>query len=290
MGVALVAKDRLATNGGLGKTLMRADQALVARGLAPSRTAAQRLIQDGAVRIAPGLVLSRPAQPVSEHELLWVEASDETRFVSRAGAKLMHALDALGIDVQGFEVLDLGQSTGGFTDCLLQRGASRVVGIEVGHGQLHERLRADSRVTCIEHTNLRDLDLERLNAKLSQPGQTGRGDRLNQGYPMGVADLSFISLTKVLPAIDRLLCPQARALLLVKPQFELGSAALDRRGVVRSHREARQAIETVASAARTLGWHVLGHVDSAVPGTDGNLEFFLHAQTGPHRTAQGSSS
>ena len=242
------------------------------------------------MRLATGLVLSRPAQPVSEHELLWVEASDETRFVSRAGAKLMHALDALGIDPQGMEVLDLGQSTGGFTDCLLQRGASRVVGIEVGHGQLHERLRTDSRVICLEHTNLRDLDLEHLNAMLNPTGQAERTERSEQGYPMAVADLSFISLTKVLPAIDRLLCPLARALLLVKPQFELGSAALDRRGVVRSEREARQAIAHVASAAGALGWQVLGHVDSAVRGTDGNLEFFLYAQTGPHRSAQGSPS
>jgi len=117
---------------------MRADQALVARGLAASRSAAQRLIADGAVRLARGEILRKPAHPVSEHDELRVDDSDETRYVSRAGAKLAHALTHFGLDPAGLEVLDLGQSTGGFTDCLLQRGARRVVGIEVGHGQLHE--------------------------------------------------------------------------------------------------------------------------------------------------------
>ncbi|MFZ9407601.1 MAG: TlyA family RNA methyltransferase [Burkholderiaceae bacterium] len=265
---------------------MRADQALVARGLAPSRTAAQRLIQDGAVRLASGVVLSRPAQVVSEHEVLQVHASDETRFVSRAGAKLMHALVELAIDPQGLEVLDLGQSTGGFTDCLLQHGAARVIGIEVGHGQLHANLRADPRVICLEHTHLRDLEPEQLQTMLKQRGQAAP----MHGFPMAVADLSFISLTKVLPAIDRLLRPEASVLMLVKPQFELGPTALNARGVVRSTDQARQAVSLVAEAARATGWRILAHAQSAVRGTDGNLEFFLHAQTGPHRLAQGSPS
>jgi 23S rRNA (cytidine1920-2'-O)/16S rRNA (cytidine1409-2'-O)-methyltransferase len=251
--------------------MSRVDQALVARGLAPSRTAAQRLIADGAVRIAPGHRIDRPSQQVSEFDELWVSASDETRYVSRAGAKLEHALRDTGIDPRGLTVLDLGMSTGGFADCLLQAGAARVIGIEVGHGQLHETLRLDPRIICLERTNLRDLTRAELLARVPQAPA--------EGCALAVADLSFISLTKVVSAIDALLASDATALLLVKPQFELGAAALDRRGIVTDARRAREAVETVASACTALGWTLSGIVDSAVPGTDGNREFFLHART-----------
>lgn len=249
----------------------RVDQALVARGLAPSRTAAQRLIADGAVRIAPGVRIDRPSQQVSEFDELWVGPSDETRYVSRAGAKLEHALRDTGIDPHGLTVLDLGMSTGGFADCLLQAGASQVIGIEVGHGQLHERLRLDPRITCLERTNLRDMNRTELLARVPHAPPAG--------CAMAVADLSFISLTKVVSAIDALLAPDAIALLLVKPQFELGASALDRRGIVTDASRAREAVDAVASACTALGWAVQGIVDSAVPGTDGNREFFLHART-----------
>jgi 23S rRNA (cytidine1920-2'-O)/16S rRNA (cytidine1409-2'-O)-methyltransferase len=263
---------------------MRADQALVARGLAPSRSAAQRLIADGAVRLSQGEVLRRPAQAISEHDALVVEASDETRFVSRAGAKLLHALNDLGVDPAGRVVLDLGQSTGGFTDCLLQCGAVQVIGVDVGHGQLHERLRADPRVICIEHTHVRDLDRVSLTERVSRlaPGPTPG----THGHVMAVVDLSFISLTRVLSAIHGLLADEADVLMLVKPQFELGPEALDRRGIVRSEALARQALTRIEDAARALGWTLLGRCDSAVRGTDGNLEFFLHARTGIRRDPQ----
>lgn len=287
---------------------MRADQALVARGLAPSRTAAQRLICDGAVRLivdgAPqassGEVLRRPAHPVSTHDVLMVDESDETRFVSRAGAKLHHALSHFGLNPAGQVVLDLGQSTGGFTDCLLQAGAAGVVGVDVGHGQLHERMRADPRVICIEHTHVRDLDRAGLLARLAAaqktshsrvhgppPVRPGAGEG---GYAMAVVDLSFISLTQVLSAIDGLLAQAAKVLLLVKPQFELGPEALDRRGIVRDETLARQALQSIAIAVQALGWSVLGQCDSAVRGTDGNLEFFLYACTGSTRCVAGPSS
>jgi 23S rRNA (cytidine1920-2'-O)/16S rRNA (cytidine1409-2'-O)-methyltransferase len=282
---------------------MRADQALVARGLASSRSAAQRLIADGAVRLAQGPILRKPSHLVSELDDLQVDASDETRFVSRAGAKLDHALTHFGIDPAGLEVLDLGQSTGGFTDCLLQRGASRVVGIEVGHGQLHERLRRDPRVVCIERTNLRDLDLEMLQILQRQHTSLAMQDSLQASVPqstglpcgglkprfcMAVADLSFISLAKVLPAINRLLEPQACVLMLVKPQFELGPSALDSKGIVKSESLARTAVDLIAQSASELGWQVLGCTESVVRGTDGNLEFFLNARTRESGNAQGS--
>jgi len=251
--------------------LARADVELVARGLAPSRSAAQRLIADGAVFSAPGTRVCRPAQPVAPYARLWVESSDETRYVSRAGAKLMHALRDSGLDPRAQVVLDAGMSTGGFADCLLQAGAARVIGIEVGHGQLHPRLRADPRITCLEKTNLRELTPDRLAARVP--------DRPPDGFPMAVADLSFISLTKVLPALDALLAPGAAVLLLVKPQFEAGPGALDARGVVTDAGDRERAVDTVAAACRALGWTVDGRHPSALPGGDGNLETFLQART-----------
>jgi 23S rRNA (cytidine1920-2'-O)/16S rRNA (cytidine1409-2'-O)-methyltransferase len=257
--------------------LGRVDLELVARGLAPSRSAAQRLIADGAVFAAPGMRIDRPSRQVGAHDALWVASSDETRFVSRAGAKLQHALGDTGVDPRGRVVLDLGMSTGGFADCLLQAGAARVVGIEVGHGQLHPRLRDDPRVSCLERTNLREATPARVAAHVP--------DAPPEGFAMAVADLSFISLTKVLPAIDALLAPRATALLLVKPQFELSADALDRRGVVVDDAHRARAVDAVARACVALGWTVHGVHDSALPGVDGNREFFLHASTPAARAA-----
>ena len=253
----------------------RVDVELVARGLAPSRSAAQRLIADGAVSIEPDRRVLRPSQPVGPADALRVADSDETRWVSRAGAKLAHALRATGVDPRGLWVLDLGMSTGGFADCLLQAGAARVVGIEVGHGQLHERLRADPRVVCLERTHLLEATPAAVAARVP--------DAPPAGFPLAVADLSFISLARVLPAIDALLAPGATALVLVKPQFELGPAALDGRGVVARPADRARAVAAVADACRALGWTVHRAFDSALPGTDGNRESFLHAGAPPTR-------
>jgi 23S rRNA (cytidine1920-2'-O)/16S rRNA (cytidine1409-2'-O)-methyltransferase len=160
-------------------------------------------------------------------------------------------------------------STGGFADCLLQAGAARVVGIEVGHGQLHPRLRDDPRVACVERLNLRDATPGVLHERVP--------DLPPEGFPMAVADLSFISLAKVLPNVDALLAPHAPVLLLVKPQFEAGPAALDRRGVVADPADRERAVASVADACRALGWTVHRSFDSALPGGDGNRESFLHA-------------
>lgn len=253
--------------------MRRVDLELVARGLAPSRSAAQRLIADGAVFTAPGVRIDRPSRQVGPHDDLRVGPSDENRFVSRAGAKLAHALHEAGIDPSGREVLDLGMSTGGFADCLLKAGAARVVGIEVGHGQLHPALCGDARVVCMERTNLRDLTPALLAEHVP--------DLPPEGFPMAVADLSFISLAKVLPAIDALLAPGATLLLLVKPQFELSAAALDGRGVVTDPADRLRALESVEAACRERGWTVHGRFDSALVGGDGNREFFLHASARP---------
>lgn len=253
----------------------RADVELVARGLAPSRSAAARLIADGAVTLSHGTAVGRPSQQVGPLDELRVASSDETRYVSRAGAKLAHALATTGVDPRGRVVLDLGMSTGGFADCLLQAGAARVVGIEVGHGQLHPRLRDDPRVACIEHTNVRDATPARVSASVP--------DAPAGGFEMAVADLSFISLAKVLPAIDALLAPGAAALLLVKPQFEVGPAGLDGRGVVTDPAARARALESVAEACRALGWTVHRGFDCALPGGDGNRESFLHASVPPAR-------
>lgn len=251
--------------------MARADVALVERGLAPSRSAAQRLIADGAVFVEPARRVERPSQRIEPVDRLRVESSDETRFVSRAGAKLAHALRDTGVDPRGRIVLDLGMSTGGFADCLLRAGAARVVGIDVGHDQLHPTLRDDPRVTCVERLNVREATRARLAAEVR--------DLPPEGFAMAVADLSFISLVKVLPAIDALLAPSAIVLLLVKPQFELDASALDRRGVVARPADRRQAAEGVTRACTGLGWTVLGLHDSALPGGDGNHELFLHART-----------
>lgn len=261
--------------------MARADVELVARGLAPSRSAAQRLIADGAVRREDGRPVTRPAESVGSADVLQVQDSDETRFVSRAGAKLAHALDQVDFAPEGCTILDLGMSTGGFADCLLQRGAARVVGVEVGHGQLHPRLRGDPRVICLERTHARELTPALLRQQVP--------DAPAGGFDRMVADLSFISLTKVLPAVAALLAPEARLLLLVKPQFELGPTALDGRGVVTDPEARVRAVALVAETCSALGWTVQFTLESALPGGDGNIEFFLSVHL-PCAQAQGARS
>ena len=242
---------------------MRADQLIVERGMAPTRSAAQRLIATGAVRWrAPAgwRVPAKAGEEVPSGADVEITDGSELRFVSRGGLKLDGALAHLGLDVAGTVCLDLGQSTGGFTDVLLQRGATHVVGVEVGHGQLHARLAADARVTALEGVNARHLEAGQLPF---------------ERFDLIVGDLSFISLTLVLPAIVPLM--RGPLLLLVKPQFELQPIDIGSGGKVKSEAAYGHAEKRLRKACAGLGLDVLAWFESPTPGTEGAREFFLHA-------------
>ena len=235
----------------------RIDAVLADRGLFPSRSAAAGAVRAGEVRIGQdGPVALRPSQLVEPDASLIVD--EGPRYVSRGGTKLENALEALGIDVSGRECLDVGASTGGFTDCLLQRGATRVAAVDVAFGQLDVRMREDPRVHAIERLNARDLDPADLPFAPS----------------LATVDVSFISLTKVLPAVARCLAPGGEILAMVKPQFELGRERVGR-GVVRAAADRREAIVKVARAAQELGLPVRGFASSGLPGPKGNRETFV---------------
>jgi len=251
---------------------MRVDQLLVRQGLAPTRSAAQRLIATGAVRwlSATGWrVPSKAGEDLPGEAQLEITDDAELRFVSRGGLKLEGALTRLGLEVAGMTCLDLGQSTGGFTDALLQRGAKQVVGVDVGHGQLHPRLAADERVTALEGVNARHLEAAQL--------PFARFDLI-------VGDLSFISLTLVLPAIVPLL-GDGHLLLLVKPQFELQPVDIGSGGQVKTQAAYGHAEKRLRKACAANGLEVLDWFDSATPGGEGAREFFLHAVRAGQRGA-----
>jgi 23S rRNA (cytidine1920-2'-O)/16S rRNA (cytidine1409-2'-O)-methyltransferase len=230
---------------------------LAERGLFPSRSAAAGAVRAGEVRVGQdGPVALRPSQLVEPDANLIVAGGP--RYVSRGGVKLENALEALGIDVGGRDCLDVGASTGGFTDCLLQRGASRVIAADVAYGQLDLRLREDPRVHVIE----------RLNARAMQPAD------LPFAPSLATIDVSFISLAKVLPAVAGCLVPGGEILAMVKPQFELGKERVGR-GVVRDPADRREAILKVAEAVRELGLPISGFASSGLPGPKGNRETFV---------------
>jgi 23S rRNA (cytidine1920-2'-O)/16S rRNA (cytidine1409-2'-O)-methyltransferase len=235
----------------------RIDAVLADRGLFPSRSAAAGAVRAGEVRIGQdGPVALRPSQLVEPDAALIV--AEGPRYVSRGGHKLENALAELGVDVAGRDCLDVGASTGGFTDCLLQRGAARVVAADVAYGQLDVRMRQDQRVSVIERLNAREMEPADLPFVPS----------------LATVDVSFISLTKVLPAVVRCLEPGGEILAMVKPQFELGKSRVGR-GVVRDAADRREAILTVAHAARGLGLPVRGFASSGLPGPKGNRETFV---------------
>jgi 23S rRNA (cytidine1920-2'-O)/16S rRNA (cytidine1409-2'-O)-methyltransferase len=236
---------------------VRIDAVLAERGLFPSRTAAAGAVRAGAVRVGhDGPVALRPSQLVEPEAALVV--AEARRFVSRGGIKLENALDALSIDVEGRDCLDVGASTGGFTDCMLQRDAARVAAVDVAYGQIDQSLREDPRVTVIERLNARELEPADL------PFVPG----------LATIDVSFISLTKILPAVSRCMVPGGEILAMVKPQFELGRERVGR-GVVRDLGDRREAILVVARAARRLELPVRGFASSGLPGPKGNLETFV---------------
>lgn len=246
---------------------MRADQLLVQRGLAPSRSAAQRLIAQGAVRWrgpAGWAVPRKAGEELPEGCELQVTDDAELRFVSRGGLKLEGALAHGGIDVSDLTCLDVGQGTGGFTDALLHAGAKRVVGLDVGHGQLHDRLRSDSRVVALEGLNARHLEASALPVP---------------SFDLIVGDLSFISLTLVLPALAPLLRkPRGELLMLVKPQFELQPADIGKGGLVRDESAFERVQTRLREACADCGLAVLDWFASPIAGGDGNREFFIRAR------------
>jgi 23S rRNA (cytidine1920-2'-O)/16S rRNA (cytidine1409-2'-O)-methyltransferase len=236
---------------------VRLDSLLAERGLFDSRTRAAAAVLAGDVLLLPGRRRAdKPGQMVAADVELEVAAARP--YVSRGGIKLANALDTLGLDVRDRRALDVGASTGGFTDCLLQRGAAHVVALDVAYGELHWTLREDPRVTVLERTNARALDCGAL---------PYRPDLV-------VADVSFISLTKVLPAVLACTAPRYDALVMVKPQFEVGRDRVGRSGVVADPVLRREALVIVARAAEAAGAAVLGFASSGLPGPKGNRETF----------------
>ncbi len=240
------------------------------RGLAPTRSAAQRLIARGAVRwLGPGgwTVPRKAGEDVPESCELEIVDDAEVRWASRGGLKLEAALAHTGQGAAGLVCLDVGQSTGGFTDVLLAHGAARVIGVDVGHGQLHPRLREDARVVALEGVNARHLGREGLGVHAPA-----------HGFDLIVGDLSFISLSLVLPALAPLLAAHGALLLLVKPQFELQPADIGKGGLVKSGAAHAQVQARMRAACADAGLQVLDYFASPVAGTDGNREYFLWAR------------
>jgi 23S rRNA (cytidine1920-2'-O)/16S rRNA (cytidine1409-2'-O)-methyltransferase len=236
---------------------IRLDLLLVARGLAESRARAQWLIRQGRVLCA-GQPCLRPGATFFQDTPLQV--TEPMPYVSRGGLKLAHALDVFALCLQGQTVLDVGASTGGFTDCLLQHGASRVFAVDVGRAQLHPRLHDDPRVIAMEETDIRDLS--------ALPGGVLAD--------LAVVDVSFISLRLVLPALPRLLKPNGQILALVKPQFEVGLGVVGKKGIVRSEKDRRRALDQVAAAAEAQGLQMAGIVEAPRGQERGNVEYVVH--------------
>jgi 23S rRNA (cytidine1920-2'-O)/16S rRNA (cytidine1409-2'-O)-methyltransferase len=240
-------------------TRQRLDAEMVRRHLADTRSQAGQLIDDGSVLVS-GAVAAKASRLVHPGEPIVL--TQRPRFVSRGGDKLDGALADFAIDVGGRRVLDAGASTGGFTDCLLQRGAAHVVAVDVGHGQLHPRVRGDERVTVFERFHVKDLDAQAIGGAVD----------------MVVADLSFISLTRVIVPIASTCRPGGTMVLLVKPQFEAGRQEVSRgRGVVTDPAVHARVRDEVGQALQAAGAEVLGWTTSPITGGDGNVEFFVHA-------------
>jgi len=245
---------------------VRADALLVRQRLATSRTAAQRLIEAGRVSY-DGETIAKPAQLLPENAALALAPAPDAEYVSRGGIKLAGALLHTGIDVRGRDCLDIGQSTGGFTDCLLQQGAAKVVGIDVGHGQLHPAIAADPRVEYHEGINARSLQKSVLAGRLDE-----------RCFDLIVADVSFISLTLIIPQLPPLLTTLGDLLLLVKPQFEVGPENLGKGGIVTDPDLYFAVRNKITDSCAQHHLAVRAWFDSPITGSDGNREFFLHAQ------------
>ena len=236
----------------------RLDAALVERGIFPTRTRAQAAVMAGRVRV-DGSAAVKPGSQVRDDAV--IEADEGPEYASRGGLKLVHALDQLDVDVTGASAIDVGASTGGFTDVLLRRGAATVIAVDVGYGQLAWALREDPRVDVVDRTNARALE----------------ASMLPRVPDLAVMDVSFISSSIVWPAVARCLAPAYRALVMVKPQFEVGKDNVGSGGVVRDPALRMSAVQGVAAAMRATGASIAGAADSGTPGPKGNREIFLLA-------------
>lgn len=233
---------------------MRADIYLVENNFAESRTKAGRLISEGKVTL-DGRIISKPSEDISEGDHT-VEISEQDRYVGRGGLKLEAALEHFGIDVKGKRCIDVGASTGGFTNCLLQRGAASVCAVDSGRGQLHKRLLDDLRVTSVEGYNARELDPDKFGS-----------------FDIAVMDVSFISQTLIHPALKNVLLDDAIFISLIKPQFEAGKQALGKHGIVKKGPDRREAVIRVINSAALCGLEPLGVINSPIEGGDGNREY-----------------
>jgi 23S rRNA (cytidine1920-2'-O)/16S rRNA (cytidine1409-2'-O)-methyltransferase len=250
--------------------MQRLDLLLVELGHAKTRTHAQRLIKNGQVRLQTpkGLeVLAKPGLKLTSDSPLDIELAEVDRYVSRGALKLLGALEQFSIDVTGLTAIDVGQSTGGFTDCLLQGGASKVVGIEVGHDQLDASLKDDPRVICLEGMNARTLP---ANLVSHTPDQAG--------FDLAVMDVSFISQTKILPSLTPLLKRDGMLITLVKPQFEVGKDGIGKGGIVKDSSLFESVKQSITFCCEQNDLSVLGYTESPIKGGDGNREFLLWAK------------
>ncbi len=284
---------------------MRADLFLVDQGHATTRSQSQRLIAAGVQwrvdDMAAWKKVAKNGDEIPDGAELQLLDTTEAKYISRGGLKLEGALIASGLTVQGLRCLDIGQSTGGFSDCLLQHGASQVVGVDVGHGQLHDRLRSDARVVCIEGVNARaltasdlvqhyrraehirsgsDEDFDAIDDAEFADEDDHEDDGFDPVFDFLTGDLSFISLTLVLPAVVRLLKPHGHLLMLVKPQFELQPGQIGKGGIVRDPALFEFVEQRLRDSCASLGLKVLQWFESPIVGGDGNREFFIHAQKG----------
>ena len=238
---------------------MRLDQYLAEKGLCKSRTAAQSLIKSGGVTVN-GTPCTKSSADVSETDAVAI-IGEQLKYVGRGGLKLEGAVNAFGIELSALCCLDIGSSTGGFTDCMLQNGAAKVYAVDVGTDQLDEKLRADDRVIVMEQTDIRTAQL------LEQVDFVG-------------TDVSFISLKQVIPHINRLLRSGGRAVALIKPQFEAGRQALNKKGIVKDEKIRRRVVEDITEFAVQCGFTVIGVTDSPVQGGDGNTEYLMYIEKG----------
>ena len=261
----------------------RLDRYLVDQGYCRSRSQAQELISNGLVELQQGaqwVKATKPSQALIMDTPVRILANELQKYVSRGALKLIGALEHCELDITGMRVIDVGQSTGGFTQVVLERGAGNVTGIEVGHQQLAENLRADSRVQVFEGVNARDLrqwfQNQKDNTSSGPPGLPG--EPANQPFDLAVMDVSFISQTQILPGLSSVLKPGGYLISLVKPQFEVGPKGLGKGGIVSDPALYESVEKTICSSCRETGLEVLHYFDSPIQGGDGNREFFVVAR------------